>query len=73
MRDHDWKYLRIGGKDYLFDVVVDQHERANLKDKHPEVIARLKADWTAWNSQMLPYPEGSYSENPKSLGTSADR
>ena len=73
VRDGDWKYLKLGGKEYLFDVVADQHERANLKDRRPDVFARLAADWTAWNRPMLPYPADSGSDNPKASGTIPDR
>ncbi len=54
IRDGDWKYLRIAGNEFLFDVVKDQRERANYKDREKDVIARLKADWDAWNSTILP-------------------
>jgi arylsulfatase A-like enzyme len=48
IRDHDWKYLRIAGNEFLFDVVKDQRERANYKDREKDVFGRLKADWDAW-------------------------
>ncbi|NRR28724.1 sulfatase-like hydrolase/transferase [Oxalobacteraceae bacterium] len=54
IRSGDWKYLKIGGNEFLFDVAVDQRERANLKRKHPEVFDRLKAQWESWNKEMLP-------------------
>jgi hypothetical protein len=53
-RDGDWKYLRIAGNEFLFDVVQDPRERANLKDREKGVFDRLKADWEAWNGTMLP-------------------
>ncbi len=54
IRDGDWKYLRIAGNEFLFDVVKDPRERANLKDRHKESFDRLKSDWEAWNDTMLP-------------------
>jgi len=54
MRDGNWKYLRIAGNEFLFDVVHDPRERANLKDREKDVFDRLKSDWEAWNSTMLP-------------------
>ena len=54
VRDGDWKYLRIAGNEFLFDVVKDPRERANLKDRHKDVFDRLKSDWEAWNNTMLP-------------------
>ena len=29
LRDGDWKYLRVDGHDYLFDLAADERERAN--------------------------------------------
>jgi arylsulfatase A-like enzyme len=54
VRDGDWKYLRIAGNEFLFDVVQDPRERANLKDRQKDVFDRLKGDWEAWNNTMLP-------------------
>jgi len=56
-RDGNWKYLRIAGNEFLFDVVRDPRERANLKDREIDVFDRLKADWEAWNGTMLPEHE----------------
>jgi arylsulfatase A-like enzyme len=49
-----WKYLRIAGNDFLFDVVADPMERGNLKDRFPEDFARLTSAWEEWNAAMLP-------------------
>jgi arylsulfatase A-like enzyme len=54
VREGDWKYLRIAGNEFLFDVVKDPRERANYKDREKVVFDRLKADWEAWNSEILP-------------------
>ena len=53
-RDGNWKYLRIAGNEFLFDVVQDPRERANLKDREKAVFDRLKGDWEAWSGTMLP-------------------
>jgi arylsulfatase A-like enzyme len=52
-RDGDWKYLKIRDNTFLFDVVQDPLERANLKDRHKGVYDRLVAEWNEWNSNML--------------------
>ena len=54
LRDGDWKYLRMAGNEFLFDVVRDPRERANLKERRHDVFQRLKSEWEAWNSTMLP-------------------
>ena len=53
IRDGNWKYLQIAGNEFLFDVVQDPRERANLKDREKDVFDRLKSDWEAWNGTML--------------------
>jgi arylsulfatase A-like enzyme len=53
IREENWKYLRIAGNEFLFDVVQDPRERANLKGRHRDVFERLKSDWEAWNATML--------------------
>ncbi len=53
-RDGDWKILKINDNSFLFDVAADPMERANLKDRHPEIFQRLAAEWNQWNATMLP-------------------
>jgi arylsulfatase A-like enzyme len=53
VRDGDWKYLRIAGNEFLFDVVADPRERANLKERRKDVFDRLRGDWETWNATML--------------------
>ena len=57
MRHGDWKYLRVDGHDYLFNLVADARERANLAAQQPERLAEMKAQWEAWNATMPPIPE----------------
>lgn len=57
----DYKYLKINGNEFLFDVVRDPLERGNLRDRKPAVFADLKGRWNAWNAAMLPFDPESYS------------
>jgi hypothetical protein len=50
---------------------VDPRERAELKDKHPEVFARLRAEYQVWNARMLPYTSDSVTYDV--TGGTADR
>jgi arylsulfatase A-like enzyme len=61
VRDGDWKYLKLGGREHLFDLARDPRERADRRDAEPARFQALKAAFAAWNLQMLPYPDGSYS------------
>ena len=48
------KFLEIAGNSFLFDVVGDPMERANLKEREPAIFAALRDEWEAWNATMLP-------------------
>jgi arylsulfatase A-like enzyme len=50
----DYKFLKILDNTFLFNVVKDPLERANLKDRRRDVYDRLVAEWHAWNAGMLP-------------------
>jgi len=54
MRDGDMKYLKIRENTFLFNVVDDPLERANLRNRQPEVYRRLVQDYENWNAAMLP-------------------
>ena len=68
MRDGDFKLLKIRDNTFLFNVVDDPMERANLKELRRDVYERMTAEWRAWNATMLPEIEDSYVE-----GFSADQ
>jgi arylsulfatase A-like enzyme len=65
VRAGSWKYLKLADREYLFDVVMDPRERADLSEQHPEVFVRLRSEFAAWNETMLPYPAESNSESAK--------
>lgn len=56
VRSGNWKYLKIQNNEFLFDVVADPRERANLSVRYPQVLAELKSQWQEWNKEMLPIP-----------------
>jgi arylsulfatase A-like enzyme len=56
LRDGRWKYLRVDGTDYLFDLSVDERERANRARREPERLAAMREAWEAWNEAMPPVP-----------------
>ena len=59
-RDGDWKYLKILDNTFLFDVVQDPMERANLKDRYRDVYDHLVAQWDEWDATMLPLDPQSF-------------
>jgi arylsulfatase A-like enzyme len=54
VRDGDYKYLKILDNAFLFNVVADPMERANLKERNKEIYVRLVSEWNDWNATMLP-------------------
>ena len=57
LRDGPWKYLRVDGHDYLFDIPADERERANHASRQPERLAAMRTAWEAWNATMPPIPD----------------
>ncbi|HYF57814.1 MAG TPA: sulfatase-like hydrolase/transferase [Burkholderiaceae bacterium] len=57
LRDGRWKYLRVDGHDYLFDVEADERERANRAAREPERLAAMRDAWERWNATMPPIPD----------------
>ncbi|MFM2238883.1 MAG: hypothetical protein RJA69_257 [Pseudomonadota bacterium] len=57
MRLGPWKYLRVDGNDYLFNIPADARERANLAQREPDRLAAMRQAWEDWNASMPPIPE----------------
>jgi arylsulfatase A-like enzyme len=62
-RDGDYKFLKILDNTFLFNVVDDPMERANLKERRADVYERLEAAWYEWNAGMLPEVDESNTGN----------
>jgi arylsulfatase A-like enzyme len=72
-RKGEWKYLKISGNEFLFNVVEDPLERGNLKDRNPDKFAELKGEFGQWNSTMLYDPNApSYGFPPSALADHFD-
>jgi arylsulfatase A-like enzyme len=56
-RDGAWKYLRVDGDDYLFNLANDERERANLAGRDPARLEAMRKAWEGWNATMPPIPE----------------
>ena len=62
IRDGNHKYLKIRDNSFVFNVVADPRERANLWHRRPELAEGLLAEWQAWNATMLPEIPDSFGE-----------
>jgi arylsulfatase A-like enzyme len=56
LRQGDWKYLRVDGHDYLFNLARDARERANQATAEPARLAAMKTQWEAWDASMPAIP-----------------
>lgn len=54
LRLGEWKYLSIGGNDFLFNLHEDVMERANKRSLMPDKFAEMAALWAEWDKTMLP-------------------
>jgi arylsulfatase A len=52
VRHGDWKYLKDGNVEMLFDLRNDVGERHDLYRKHPDIMADLKRRLTAWENEL---------------------
>ena len=56
----DFKFLKMLDNTFLFNVVDDPMERANLKERRADIYARIEAAWFEWNATMLPEVDASF-------------
>jgi arylsulfatase A-like enzyme len=56
LRDGRWKYLRVDGHDYLFDIEADERERANRGPWEGDRLERMRQAWEAWDAALPPIP-----------------
>ncbi|MCG8441834.1 MAG: sulfatase-like hydrolase/transferase [Caulobacterales bacterium] len=57
VRRGPWKYLQDQGHEYLYNLEIDEMERANLKRAHADVFADLRARYAEWERAMAPIPD----------------
>ncbi len=54
LRQGEWKYLRGGARDYLFNLSRDKEEQHDVLDQYPEVANRLRDKLTQWSQALDP-------------------
>lgn len=69
VRHGNLKYVRIAGKESLFDLSQDEREAANLAQRHPEKVAQLRGLWDGWNREMQPYRVDGFTQDAKKAFT----
>ncbi len=53
-RSGDWKYLKDGGSEFLFNLSSDPFEKNDLRNREPLKFNELKSEYQKINNEMLP-------------------
>ncbi|OLD69842.1 MAG: hypothetical protein AUI33_08695 [Ignavibacteria bacterium 13_1_40CM_2_61_4] len=53
----NWKYLKEGGSEHLFDLSTDPGEKSDLRRQRPDTFNAIRNQYAAWNARMLPRPQ----------------
>ncbi|BAZ02949.1 twin-arginine translocation pathway signal (plasmid) [Tolypothrix tenuis PCC 7101] len=56
VRSGDWKYLKSGENEYLFNLATDETEEVDLKTQQKETFEQLRARYEKWALNLEPYP-----------------
>jgi arylsulfatase A-like enzyme len=54
IRAGQWKLLRGGDREYLYDLSTDLEEKQNLAAQHPDIANRLRQQLKTWSDQLEP-------------------
>ena len=52
----NWKYVRAGSEEHLYDLGMDLGEKVDLRTRNSDVLERVRRQQRAWDAQMLPRP-----------------
>ncbi|MFM9883517.1 MAG: sulfatase [Burkholderiales bacterium] len=69
LRADQWKYISLGGDEFLFDLSRDARERANLAKREPARFEAMRARFERWNATMPAIPADAVAT---AINTSAD-
>jgi arylsulfatase A-like enzyme len=71
MRAGRFKYLALEGHEFLFDLLADARERANLAVREADRLAAMRKAYQAWEATMPPVPPDAIVSIPYSRATMA--
>ena len=55
MRSGNWKYLREGKNEYLFDLSVDEHEQADFAESRRNILTKMREQYRIWEGGVKAY------------------
>jgi arylsulfatase A-like enzyme len=56
VRSGNWKYVREGKTESLYDLSRDDHEQANFASSQPQILGDLRIRFDSWADAMQKYP-----------------
>lgn len=56
VRVGNWKYVKFGDEEFLFDLETDEQEERDLKLEYVSVFGKLQAEYRQWEVELEPYP-----------------
>jgi arylsulfatase A-like enzyme len=61
LRSGDWKYLSVEGNEFLFNLAMDERERANYGKRDPRRLAAMREKHLAWDEALPKHPDAVFS------------
>ena len=61
LRAGDWKYLSVDGDEFLFNLALDERERANYGKRDAKRLAAMRAKYQAWDDALPKHPDAVFS------------
>jgi arylsulfatase A-like enzyme len=61
VRSGDWKYLSVEGDEFLFNLAVDERERASYAKREPKRFAELREKYLVWEESLPKHLDATYS------------
>jgi arylsulfatase A-like enzyme len=52
IRVGDWKYLKVDDHEYLFNILADERERANLAQRESQRLNDMREAWVEWEQNV---------------------
>lgn len=52
VRNGDWKFLKAGNREFLFDLSSPDHEKVNLVQQYPQKVRKLKRKLEKWGAEL---------------------
>ncbi len=54
IREGNWKLLRGGEREYLYNLATDREEKHNLAAQHPDIATHLRSKLKTWANELNP-------------------